>query len=1314
MSRTPKKTKPLSAEQKQAQKQVLDKFANALAECTLADAALLRGRLRGSVKIKDAERRARVQSQIEQDIEAAQLHLLARQEQQFKLDYPEQLPVAQERERILTAMREHPVVIIAGETGSGKTTQLPKMLLELGYGRKGTIAHTQPRRLAARSVAARIGEELGDTQKQQVGYKIRFQDETAPTTAVKLMTDGMLLSELQNDPLLLQYDAIVIDEAHERSLNIDFLLGVLHQLRRKRPDLKIIITSATIETERFSKHFDNAPVLTVSGRTYPVEVRYRDPSEQPEAQNDVLASLLDAVQELQAEGPGDILIFASGEREIRDYAEAIQELQLRDTEVLPLYARLSSSEQNRVFQSHSQRRVVIATNVAETSLTVPGIRYVIDPGTVRMSRYSYRTKVQRLPIEPISQASANQRKGRCGRVGPGICIRLYSEEDFLSRPEYTDPEILRTNLAAVILQMSAMRLGDIRRFPFVQKPDERFIKDGLNLLEELNAIAPNRKQQQPRLTDTGRQLARLPLDPKLARMVLAGHEQGCVREMLIITSALSIQDPRERPSDAKEKSDQAHARFADDNSDFMSFLNLWNYLREQQQALSGNQFRKQLKKEFLHFLRVREWQDVYTQSRQTARELGLRINEEAATYEQVHRALLAGLLSQVGLKDAKHEYQGTRQTRFHIFPGSHLFGRPPKWVVSAELVETSKLYARVNAKVEPEWIEQAAGHLVKKQYLEPHFEAKQGSVVADEQVTLLGLILVARRRVQFGPIDPTLARHIFIREGLAQGQIKRQLPFIKHNLDLIASVQALEEKSRRRDILVDEQELFEAYERHIPEGIYNEKLLAGWWHKAAKSEPKLLFFKRDDLIDADTSHITEQSYPEFWRQGNLKLPLSYHFEPSAEDDGVSVNIQLAILNQVENEGFDWHIPALREERITALIKSLPKPIRRNFVPAPNFAQAVFADIEPGELSLLEAMCKKLLRMTGVRVEPSDFKPEQIDAHLQMNFKILDGKKLIRQGRDLTALKNALSGRVQARLDKTAGQEVEREPLETWSINDLPKVVSEKQHGFEMRAYPAVTVTPDDQLQVQMFDHQKEAELAHARGIRALVLKQVPSPIKYLQKSLSNKAKLAMYFNPWGKVDALIQDCIDAAVDNLYQDFVAAEDEVRTESAFNALVEKTRAELNERVERIAQQVEQCLIRSNDLKKQLKGKIPLDQIQSRGDVQKQVESLVYRGFVSEVGAERLPDIERYLSALQRRLKKLPENPNKDRLATLMLDELTESYNALVKRYRRIVPTEVREIYWMIQELRVSLFAQTLGTKYPVSEKRIKQAINEIKAP
>lgn len=1242
------------------------------------------------------------------------------------IQFPAELPVVQEKQTIQNAISKHQVVIVAGETGSGKTTQLPKMLLELGYGdpeQGRMIGHTQPRRLAARSVAARIAQELQTELGSVVGYKVRFQDETAPGTRIKLVTDGMLLAELQNDRLLSRYDALIIDEAHERSLNIDFLLGVLASILPKRPELKLIITSATIETERFSKHFSNAPIITVSGRTYPVEIRYRalQDADTDNDDLDVVQGVCDALIELQREAPGDVLIFASGEREIRDFAEAIGDLKLVNTEILPLFARLSAAEQNRIFQSHSSRRVVIATNVAETSLTVPGIRYVIDPGTARISRYSYRTKVQRLPIEKISQASANQRAGRCGRVAPGICIRLYSEDDYLARPKYTDPEILRTNLAAVILQMTSAKLGDIRKFPFIERPDERYINDGLNLLQELHALAPQRKGQAkkrrgyngPQLTTIGRQLAQLPLDPRLARMVLAANQFGCMQEVMVIVAALSIQDPRERPQQGAQKADELHQRFHDKDSDFAAYLKLWAYLNELQNDLSKTQFRKRLKQEFLHFLRVREWQDVYTQVRQTVRGLGFRINQEPASYEAVHRALITGMLSQLGQKQEGHEFLGARNRKFFIFPGSGLFKRSPKWVMAAELVETSRLFARTNARIEPEWIEPAAEHLVKRNYYEPHFSKKQGSVVADEQVTLFGLIIVPRRKVQFGPVDPVAAREIFIHEALVQGQLKRPLPFVAHNLALIEQVRELEEKSRRRDILIDDEALFAAYDRDIPAGIYNEQLLAGWWHKAVKQQPKLLRFERDDLMAQDASHVTALDYPNTWQQGNLRLALRYVFEPTAEDDGVTVEIPLALLNQVKPEGFDWLIPALRHDLVAAWIKSLPKTLRRNFVPAPNYAEAFLADCSAELIAstpLLEALAAKLRRMTGVTVPPEAWDKTQLPNHLTMNFAAVNEQGVrVRSSRDLQFLQQNLQGQVKHALTQAVKQQQQDTPQAAteWIFGELPKMLEQQQRGYAIKAFPALV--PDGEgVRKELFDTASLAEQAHREGLRHLLLAQLPSPVRYLQKSLSNKAKLAMYYNPWGKVDDLIHDCIVAALD----EFIAA-NPARDEGAFKALFNHARAELNERVTAIAQQVEPCLVQSQAIRKRLKGKVSLDQIQAHGDIKDQLDHLVYRGFVSDIGAERLRDIPRYLQAIERRLEKLPVDPNKDRLHTLVLNDLQGDYQKLLAKVAKgqAIPEELNEIRWMLEELRVSFFAQTLGTRYPISEKRVRQALTSV---
>lgn len=1238
------------------------------------------------------------------------------------IQFPQDLPVVQAKQEIQQAIRQHQVVIVAGETGSGKTTQLPKMLLELGYGRhtEGTlIGHTQPRRLAARSVAQRIAEELNTQLGDKVGYKVRFQDQTAPSTAIKLVTDGMLLAELQNDRMLRQYDALIIDEAHERSLNIDFLLGVLATLLPKRPELKLIITSATIETERFAKHFHDAPIIEVSGRTYPVELRYR-PLETDDDSGDTVQGVCDAVQELYQEASGDILIFASGEREIRDFAEAIGELDLPNTELLPLFARLSAAEQNRVFQLHGQRRIVIATNVAETSLTVPGIRYVIDPGTARISRYSYRTKVQRLPIEKISQASANQRMGRCGRVAPGICIRLYSEEDFLQRPEYTEPEILRTNLAAVILQMTAAKLGDIRKFPFIDRPDERFIKDGMNLLQELHALksaSTKRKRKGsngPQLTTLGRQLAQLPIDPRLARMVLAANEFGCMQEVMIITAALSIQDPRERPQQAQQKADELHQRFHDKDSDFAAYLKLWDYLQERQKELSKSQFRKQLKAEFLHFLRVREWQDVYSQLRQTVRTLGYRINQEPAPYEAVHRALLTGLLSHLGNKQEGHEFLGARNRKFYVFPGSGLFKKPPKWVMAAELVETSRLFARVNARIEPEWVEPAAEHLVKRNYFDPHFSKKSGSVLADEQVTLYGLIIVPRRRVQYGPVDPVVAREIFIREGLVGAQLKRQLPFIKHNTALITAIRDLEDKARRRDLLIDDEALYQAYDQHIPAGIYNEQLLAGWWHKARQTQPNLLMFERGDLMAQEADHITALDYPDIWQQGNLRLPLSYHFEPNDPQDGVAVHIPLTLVNQVTAEGFDWQVPALREPLVVAWIKSLPKSWRRHFVPAPNYAQAFLQALtanEVGTKALLTMLTEKLRKMSGVTVPAEAWDVTQLPNHLRMRFVIEDEHgKPIADGRDLEQLQQQLQGRVQHALRQAVAQAPEQKSATDWQFGRLPEIRERKQRGYAVKAYPALEVS-DDGVKESLFDQPEQAARAHHQALRKLLQLQLPSPVRYLQQHLSNKAKLAMYYNPWGKVDALIEDCIHAALDEFIR-----QQEVRDEASFRTLVEHARGELNERVTAIAQQVEPCLVRTQSIRKKLKGKnVPLDQIQAHADIKEQLDALVFPGFVSVSGSGRLADIERYLQAIERRLEKLPVDPNRDRLHVITLQKLQGAYQELLAKWPKHMPLteEVAEIRWMLEELRVSFFAQTLGTRYPISEKRVQQALSSVKA-
>lgn len=1282
----------------------------ALGECLIKDRFRFSKRIDGASKIKNESARNAVFDEIALDIAQSMMVVEQRKQQMPKIEYPALLPVSQKRDDIAQAIAHHQVVIVAGETGSGKTTQLPKICAELGRGKYGLIGHTQPRRLAARSVANRIAEEMETELGGFVGYKVRFTDQISDQTQIKLMTDGILLAEIQNDRFLNQYDTIIIDEAHERSLNIDFILGYLKQLLPRRPDLKVIITSATIDPERFSKHFSNAPIIEVSGRTYPVEVRYRPLAgdDDSESDRDQLEGIFQAVDELCDEGLGDILIFMNGEREIRDTADALSKRNLRDTEIVPLYARLSAGEQNKIFQPHAGRRIVLATNVAETSLTVPGIKYVIDPGTARISRYSYRTKVQRLPIEPISQASANQRKGRCGRTEEGICIRLYSEEDFLSRPEFTDPEILRTNLASVILQMTALGLGDIEAFPFVEAPDKRNIQDGVRLLEELGAINDQIKDPKKRLTESGKQLARLPIDPRLARMVLEASKLGCLKEVMIIASALSIQDPRERPSDKQQSADDKHRRFNHEDSDFLTLVNLWHYIGQQQKALTSNQFRRQCKLDYLNYLRVREWQDVYTQLHQSTREMGFKLNDEPGSYHAVHSAILVGLLSHIGMKDQeKNEYHGARNARFNIFPASGLFKKQPKWVMSAELVETSKLWARVVAKIEPDWIEPLAKHLIKRSYSEPHWSKKNAAVMAYEKVMLYGIPIVPKRLVNYGTIDPVLSREIFIRSALVEGDWETKHAFFKQNRALLAEVEELEHKSRRRDILVDDEELFQFYDQRVGTEVVSGRHFDAWWKTASRKTPDLLSFEKEMLFKGDASHITDLDYPNFWHQGNLKLKLSYQFEPGENSDGVTVHIPLPILNQVEPHGFDWQIPGLRHELVVSLIKSLPKTLRKNFVPAPNYADAFLARVTPFEMPLLDAMEKELRRMTGVTVLREDWKLDQLPAHLKITYRAVDHRnRKLNESCDLHELKESLKEKVQETLSQVADDDIEQRDLHTWSFGELPKVYQQKRGGFEVRAYPAL-VDKKDSVEIKLFETEQEQLSAMRAGQRRLILLNVPSPIKYLHANLPNKSKLGLYFNPYGKVLDLIDDCIACGVDKLIEERGGM---VWEPQAFEALKEHVRAELGDTVVEIAKQVETILTTAYNINKRLKGKVDFTMAFALSDVKAQIEGLIFSGFATECGWKRLPDILRYMRAIERRMEKLPTDPNKDRLHMLKIESVANKYKELLNKIPKgmAIPDNVREIRWMLEELRVSYFAQQLGTPYPVSDKRIINAI------
>ncbi|MEU0442995.1 ATP-dependent RNA helicase HrpA [Streptomyces sp. NPDC006186] len=1299
-------------------------LAARLSELPLRDAHRIGRRLEGARKIRKPEARAAVLAEIEAEIVKGEERTAARRGRVPDVSYPEQLPVSQKKDDIAAAIRDHQVVIVAGETGSGKTTQIPKICLELGRGVRGMIGHTQPRRIAARTVAERVAEELRTPLGEAVGWKVRFTDQVDPeATFIKLMTDGILLAEIQTDRELRAYDTIIIDEAHERSLNIDFLLGYLKQLLPKRPDLKVVITSATIDPERFSRHFGDAPIIEVSGRTYPVEVRYRPLLEEDgeDADRDQITAICDAVEELQAEGPGDILVFLSGEREIRDTADALNKKQYRFTEVLPLYARLSHAEQHRVFQPHTGRRIVLATNVAETSLTVPGIKYVIDPGFARISRYSHRTKVQRLPIEPISQASANQRKGRCGRTSDGVCIRLYSEEDFLARPEFTDAEILRTNLASVILQMTAAGLGDIERFPFIDPPDHRNIRDGVQLLQELGALDPAQKDPRKRLTQTGRKLAQLPVDPRLARMVLEADRNGCVREVMVIAAALSIQDPRERPAEKQTQADQQHARFKDETSDFLAYLNLWRYVREQQKERGSSSFRRMCKQEYLNFLRIREWQDIYTQLRTVAKQMGIHLNEEDAPADRVHVSLLAGLLSHIGMKDVKdgnkNEYLGARNAKFAIFPGSALFRKQPRFVMSAELVETSRLWARVNAKIEPEWVEPLAGHLVKRTYSEPHWEKDQAAVMAYEKVTLYGVPIVAQRKVNYGRIDPEVSRELFIRHALVEGDWRTHHKFFADNRRLLSEVEELEHRARRRDIVVDDETLFDFYDQRVPEHVVSGAHFDSWWKRKRQEQPDFLDFEREMLIRESAEAVTKADYPDSWRQGQLKFRVTYQFEPGADADGVTVHVPLQVLNQVSEEGFDWQIPGLREELVTELIRSLPKPIRRNYVPAPNFAKRFLEVAEPSKEPLATAMARELKRMVGVPFEAEDFDWAKVPDHLKITFRIVDERRRkLAEDKDLEALKlrlkpkarKALSQAAAATASREGGQSLERSGLTDWSIGTLTRVFETRRAGQPVRAYPAL-VDDGDTVSVRLFDTEAEQAEAMWKGTRRLILRNIPvSPAKYASDHLTNAQKLALSANPHGSVQALFDDCAMAAADKLIADCGGP---AWDEESYRKLYEKVRAEIVDATVRTVGAVQQVLAAWQACERRLKGVRSPALLANLADVRKQLDGLVYPGFVTAAGVGRLQHLMRYLVAADRRLQQMPVNVQRDTTRMEKVHEMQDEYAWLLEQLPkgRPVPQQVREIRWMIEELRVSYFAHALGTAYPVSDKRIVKAID-----
>jgi ATP-dependent helicase HrpA len=1281
---------------------------------TFRDASRLGRRLK---RLRDAE--PEQIAALTEQFAAAEALIATRLAAVPEITYPE-LPVTERRDDIAKAIAENQVIVVAGATGSGKTTQLPKICLELGRGIRGTIGHTQPRRLAARTVAQRIADELGVSLGEAIGYAVRFTDQASDSTLVKLMTDGILLAEIQRDRRLLRYDTLILDEAHERSLNIDFLLGYLRELLPRRPELKVIVTSATIEPERFAAHFGDAPIVEVSGRTYPVEIRYRplevvvgsDDSDDPDDPDheivrtelrDPTDAIVDAVRELESEPPGDVLVFLSGEREIRDTAEALTGALGERTEVLPLYARLSTAEQQKVFQrSRALRRIVLATNVAETSLTVPGIRYVVDPGTARISRYSRRTKVQRLPIEPVSQASAAQRAGRCGRTAPGVCIRLYSESDFDGRPRYTDPEILRTNLAAVILQMAALGLGDIERFPFLDPPDDRSVRDGVALLRELGAF-----DGAGALTDVGRRLAQLPVDPRIGRMILAADAENCVREVLVLAAALSIPDPRERPADREESARQKHARFADESSDFVSYLNLWRYLRTQRKERSGSAFRRMCREEFLHYLRIREWQDLNGQLREIARGLGIGESAEDAEPASVHAALTAGLLSHVGYRGTEggREYAGARNTRFVLAPGSVLSRKPPAWVVVADLVETSRLFGRTAAKVDPAMVERVAGHLVQRSYSEPHWSAKRGEVSAYERVTLYGLTLVAQRRVGFAQHDPVLARELFIRHALVEGDWQTRHHFVRDNARLIDELEELEERARRRDLLVGDDEIYALYDARIPADIVSARHFDAWWRKQRHKTPNLLTFTREDLLRADDA----SDRPDTWHAGDAELPLSYRFDPTATDDGVTVHVPVDVLARLGGDEFAWHVPALREELVTELIRSLPKALRRNFVPAPDTAKAILPELDPDNEPLLESLQRALLRRTGVRVPIEEFDVAKLPAHLRVTFVVenTDGGELGR-GKDLETLQERLASRTREAVADAVADGLQRTGLTTWpdDLDELPRTVERQVGGRTVRGYPAF-VDAGGTVDVRVFPTESEQVAAMAAGLRRLMRLSVASPVKIVERSLDTRTRLVLGTNPDGSLSALIDDSADAAADLI----VTAP--VWTRASFRVLRERVASQLNATTIDVIGRVGRVLEAAQAVQLLLPATPPAAQSEAIADVRAQYDRLLPAGFVTRAGVARLADLARYLTAAARRLERLPQGVAADAERMHRVHAVEDAYADLVAALPRGRGdgADVREIAWQIEELRVSLWAQQLGTPKPVSEQRIYRAIDSI---
>ena len=1286
-----------------------DELFAALENVTLAEARSFRRRLKKA-------RAPKALQEIGAEIQAAAERVALTDAAVPAITYPDALPVTARKDDIAEAIRDNQVVIIAGETGSGKTTQIPKICLELGRGRRGFIGHTQPRRIAARTVAERIAAELDQKIGESVGYAIRFDDRVSETTAVKLMTDGILLAEMQRDRFLNKYDTIIIDEAHERSLNIDFLLGYLKRLLPKRPDLKVIITSATIDPESFAAHFADAdgnpaPIIEVSGRTYPVEIRYRPLEFEAGGKvvdQDPLDGLTEAIEELMREGDGDILCFFPGERDIRDAMEAIEGKKWKNVEVTPLFGRLSNQEQHRVFSEHRGRRIVLATNIAETSLTVPGIRYVVDTGTARISRYSTRTKVQRLPIEPISQASANQRSGRCGRVADGIAIRLYSEQDFESRPEFTDPEILRTNLASVILQMVSLKLGDIEQFPFIQPPEHKAIRDGLTLLHELGAL--HDKQDKPSLTTIGRDLARIPLDPRMARMLIEANTNGCLDDVMVIVAAMTIQDVRERPLDFQAQADQAHARFKDKTSDFLSMLKLWDYIKQTRNEQSGNKFRKRMKQEFLHYMRIREWFDLVRQLKDVAKQLGWTYQEGTERRsDDIHMSLLSGLLSNIGARDGNSkEFQGARNTRFLVFPGSALAKKPPEFLMAAELVETSRLWARDVAAIDPAWVEKLGADLLKHNYSEPTWSRKRAAAIAHQKSTLYGVPIVADRTVPYHRVDPAAARDMFIRNALIAGDWNTHHAFFKANAQALDDAAAYEEKARRRGLIVDEDTLFDFYDQRIPAKVTTGRHFDSWWKKERRRTPDLLDFDPTKLID-DPHEVTEESFPDHWRKGSIDYELTYKFEPGDPLDGVTVMVPIPMLAGLDTEGFDWLVPGLRLELVTELIRSLPKALRRTVVPAPEFAERAIDHLIPYEGPITQQLADVLRELGGQGINATDFQASKLPAHLRMNYGAIDKRgKIVDSDRDLAALVRRQAGQIRSSVSRVS-RTSESTAVSEWTDDTLGTIddtVKTTVDGHEVTAYPALVATKDG-VELKVHPTKAAADAAMVTTTLTLLMREISVNASQMVKGLPLQQRVAVDSYPHGGAEGLVNDARVAAIRDL---MIEAGGPVRTPAAFQKLKDTVKPQVPGRVRQAVVAIAPGLAEYSNLRAELAhwDGPAID------DMRAQLDFLLPRNAITVHGMSHLRHLPRYIQAMRIRLEDMNLDPDRD------ADRQAEVDNAkayLSNRLRslpagREKTREVKDVHWMIEELRVSLFAQRLGTAHAVSLRRIQKAVDKLR--